>query len=159
MHVLSRTLTLLSTLLLLVGLVACANPDTPLPTPTPDLSTSGPNEPENANLVNDWVVISVNGNAVETSVVPTLSFTDEGVVSGEGGCNGFGGTYTTDESNGIVLTGITATLIACEDEAVMTQEAALLDGLQKTTLYLISGNTLTLTDDAGTPLVILNRDI
>ena len=80
------------------------------------------------------------------------------MVSGEAGCNTFGGTYTTDESNGIVLSGITSTLIACEDEAITAQETALLDALQKTTLYLIEGNTLTLTDDSGAALLVLNRD-
>jgi heat shock protein HslJ len=158
MQTLKRTFPLLTLLILLVALAACANPTEPIATPTPDTSTSGPNEPADTTLVNDWLVISINGNQVETGVVPTLSFTNEGVVSGEGGCNGFGGTYTTDESNGIVLTGMTATLIACEDEAVMAQEAALMDALNQTTVYLIEGNTLTLTDEMGTALVVLNRD-
>jgi heat shock protein HslJ len=157
MQTLKRTFPLLTLIILLVALAACANPTEPIATPTPDTSTSGPNEPADATLVNDWLVISINGNQVETGVVPTLSFTSEGVVSGEGGCNGFGGTYTTDESNGIVLTGMTATLIACEDEAVMAQEAALMDALNQTTVYLIEGNTLTLTDEMGTALVVLNR--
>lgn len=150
--------TSLSVILLLLMVVACNNPDDVAPTATPDMSTSGPNETAESTVVGEWIVISINEGQVESTVVPTISFTDADVVAGEAGCNTFGGTYTTDESNGIVLSDVTTTLMACDDEAIMQQESALLEALQQTTLYLIEGNTLTLTDDAGTALVVLNRD-
>lgn len=149
---------LLSVIPLLLILAACTNPAEVAATPTPEMSTSGPNETAEMTIVGEWIVISLNDTQVATSVVPTVMFTEEGVVSGEAGCNTFGGTYTTDESNGIVLSDVTTTLMACDDEAIMSQETALLEGMQQTTLYLLEGNTLTLTDDAGTALVVLNRD-
>lgn len=144
---------------LLLMLAACTNPADVTATATPDMSTSGPNETASTTIVGEWIVISLSDTQVATSVVPTVSFTEAGVVSGEAGCNTFGGTYTTDESSGIVFSDVTTTLMACDDEAIMSQETALLEGMQQTTLYLIEGNTLTLTDDAGTALVVLNRDV
>jgi heat shock protein HslJ len=160
MRFLSRSVTLLSLLTLLLLMVACANPPDVVPTPTPEQSTSGPNESEGSvaeQIIGNWIVISVQDTPVSTSVVPTLSLTNEGVVSGETGCNGYGGTYTTD-GNGIVFAGVTATLVACEDEAIMAQEAALLEALQTTSLYILESDTLTLTDEAGTALMVLSRD-
>lgn len=150
---------LLSVVVLSLMLVGCANPEEVAPTPSPDQGTGEPPSGSSTNgIVGDWIVISVQENQVATSVVPTVSFAEEGVVSGEAGCNTFGGTYTTDESNGIVLSGITSTLIACDDEAITNQETAVLDALQKTTLYILEGDSLTLTDDSGTALLVLNRD-
>ncbi len=159
MRLLRPIFALMSVVALTLMLAGCANPVEAIPTPSPDQSTGEPPTGGSTNgILGEWIVISVNDNQVATTVVPTLSFAEEGVVSGEAGCNTFGGTYTTDESNGIVLSGITSTLIACEDEAITAQETALLDALQKTTLYLIEGNTLTLTDDSGAALLVLNRD-
>lgn len=152
--------TLLSGIAILLFVAGCANAPDVVPTATPDMSTSAPNESEGTPdeaILGDWIVISVKEMAVTTAAVPTLSLTNEGTVMGETGCNGYGGTYTTD-GNGIVFAGITATLAACEDAAIMEQEAALLDALQTTSLYLIDGDTLTLTDEAGTILAVLSRD-
>lgn len=158
MRLLRTFVAFLSVIPLLLMLAACTNPADVTATATPDMSTSGPNETTSTAIVGEWIVISLNDTQVAGSVVPTVVFTEEGVVSGQAGCNTFGGTYTTDENNGIVLTDVTTTLMACEDEAIMSQETALLEALQQTTLYLIEGNTLTLTDDGGTALAVLNRD-
>lgn len=146
---------------LLLVLAACTNAPAPEPTPTPDVSTSGPQPtsqiPPDDALVGDWIVISVGNAPVQTEVIPTLTFEQAGNVVGEGGCNGFGGTYSTD-GNALTIAGVTATLMACEDDAINTQESAYLEALTATTAYILDGDSLTLTNESGEALVVLRRD-
>ncbi len=153
---------ILFTLLCLWGiLTACANAPTAEPTATPDTSTSGPAPTSatvaDADLLGDWIVVSLNGNPIETQNVPTLTFTESGNVSGEGGCNTFGGTYSTD-GNGLTLSGLTTTLVACDEDTVNAQERAYLEALNLTGLYILDGDTLTLSNEAGEALVVLRRN-
>ena len=83
---------------------------------------------------------------------PSLKFGTDGTVSGNGGCNSFGGTYT-EAPGELTLSPLIRTLMACADPAVNTQEGVVMSVLVgengKVTLTL-AGDQLTLsTASAG----------
>jgi heat shock protein HslJ len=74
-----------------------------------------------------------------------MTFSEDGTVTGNSGCNGFGGNYTV-EGDQITFSEVVSTLIACED-ARMAQEDAVLTVVSGTATYRIEGSTLTLTNN------------
>jgi len=73
-----------------------------------------------------------------------LTFSADGSVGGNGGCNSLGGSYTVNGDE-ITFREITSTLMACDDER-MTQEGVVTQVLTGTAGYEIQNNTLTLTN-------------
>jgi heat shock protein HslJ len=67
-----------------------------------------------------WRLVSYQGADGQTSDVSaneiTIQFAADGMVSGSGGCNGYGGTYTADATGALTLSQVVATLRACVDE-------------------------------------------
>lgn len=122
--------------LLLAGAIffvsACA-----APTPAPP-SLAGTN----------WKLQSIMQNgAIQTPAAGTkvtLDFGNDGRVSGDSGCNHYGGTY---ETQGEILTirELVQTLRACADQNGMNFEGAYLAGLQNAQIYERSGSQLTIT--------------
>jgi heat shock protein HslJ len=116
-------------------------------------------EPGLADLADtSWKVTGVNNGAgaVVTSAETenlTAVFGPDGAFSGNGGCNQLAATYETD-ADGLTIEGVTSTKRACEP-AVDAMEAQYITALEKVTTYEISGNRLTLRDDAGSMQVTL----
>jgi heat shock protein HslJ len=75
----------------------------------------------------------------------TIEFDKDGNVTGNSGCNGFGGMYEVKETH-ITFSQIVSTLMACDDPR-MSQETAVFQVLREDVEYKINGNTLTLTKD------------
>jgi putative lipoprotein len=80
--------------------------------------------------------------AVEGSDASVV-FNSDGTVTGNGGCNGFGGDYELKEDQ-LTFGPLVSTLMACEDPR-MDQESAVTQVLFETASYKIDGNTLTIT--------------
>ncbi|MCL4267484.1 MAG: META domain-containing protein [Anaerolineae bacterium] len=96
---------------------------------------------------NTWLVTSYNsGGQATVSVISemrlTAVFAADGTVSGNGGCNSFSGTYTTDGRN-ITISPLVSTMMACQED-VMQQETAYLAALQSAATYQLMGDTLEL---------------
>ena len=89
---------------------------------------------------------AVESTAATESV--TAEFGSDGALSGFAGCNTYNATYALSGDDGISITGVATTRMACEDEA-MTLETQYLAALEKATTYTISGTTLTLRDSTG----------
>ncbi|GAP16411.1 META domain-containing protein [Levilinea saccharolytica] len=102
--------------------------------------------PANSPLVGTWSLQSFGSVSAPQAALPEISanltFSDKGQVSGSMGCNSFGGGYSLRDSK-IVFEPLTSTLMACE-EAVMNQEAAVLQMLAGEVEYTLENNTLTL---------------
>ena len=106
-------------------------------------------ENESASLLGSWNLTSFGPAASPTPAVAesgaVLTFNQDGTVTGNSGCNGFGGNYKVDGDK-ITFDQITSTLMAC-DEARMAQESAVHQVLTDTATYKIEGSTLTLTNN------------
>lgn len=102
-----------------------------------------------ATLIGSWELTAYGPVNSPTPAVSDagaeLTFNGDGTVTGNSGCNGFGGSYTV-EGDQITFESITSTLMACED-ARMAQESAVTQVLTGTAKYKIEGSTLTLTND------------
>ncbi len=94
-----------------------------------------------------WRLSSLGGADADPGVTSMLTFNDDGNVSGNGGCNSFGGQATFDRAK-LKFGDLFSTMMACE-EPKMKQEAAFLATLEKTASYSVEGGTLTLLDDSS----------
>ena len=103
----------------------------------------------------NWVMTALGGQPPVAGTVVSLDFTSATAVSGNSGCNGYGGTYETDGFH-IQFGPLVGTLMACLDEGVMEQETAFRSALENAVFYEISAaGTLRLFDDSSTMLVEL----
>jgi heat shock protein HslJ len=102
-----------------------------------------------ASVLGSWKLISYGPAASPTPAVPNteagITFNQDETVTGNSGCNGFGGKYDVD-GNQITFSEIVSTLMACDD-ARMAQETVVHQVLTGTASYKIEGNTLTLTNN------------
>lgn len=106
-----------------------------------------------ATVEGPWTVTLVNNGSGAVSSVPagvsaTISFMPDGTVSGFGGCNSFGGGYSTGPANKIAIGPLMSTMQACGDPAD-TLERQLLTALQNSTTWNVTSGTLDLRDDGG----------
>jgi heat shock protein HslJ len=105
-----------------------------------------------------WRVMAYNDNGTAVAVLPdtllTALFGDDGLASGDTGCNRYSASYSIDGST-ITIGPIITTLRACLSDAAAAQEQAFLTALGASTEYAITGDQLTLTDAAGTAQLVL----
>ncbi len=95
-----------------------------------------------------WRLTQLNGQPIVENTTPTLTFDADGQAGGQGSCNGFGGSYET-ENEKLTFGPLRSTLMACMETGVMEQEAAYFEALAKTTSYSVAGERLTLFDENG----------
>ncbi len=103
-----------------------------------------------ASLAGPWKLISYGPANAQTPAVADanaeLNFKEDGTVTGNSGCNGFGGNYTVDGDQ-IKFDQIVSTLMACDDPR-MVQEQAVQKVLNGTATSQVEGNILTLTNNS-----------
>ena len=108
---------------------------------------------QGAQLSGEWTLTRMvrdtwDGPLVSGGKTPTIQFTDEGF-SGSGGCNSYGGSYTTQGSKGFKAGPIRSTKMACMQGGVGGQETAFFDILGRADTYRRTGNTLVLSSGGG----------
>lgn len=107
----------------------------------------------------EWILESIANESglqpVPNGVTVTLKF-DEKNLGGNGGCNGYGATYTTD-GNKITINqeSFISTLMYCD--ASSPTEAAYKTALTEVASYKISGDKLELSDDNGKVLLVFTK--
>lgn len=108
-----------------------------------------------------WIVTSYNnGREAVVSVIDgtelTLTFGNDGQVSGKAGCNNYFASYEADAESGTITIGqIGSSMMACEEpEGVMAQEQEFLAALATAATYRLQGNTLEMRT-AGSQLAVL----
>ena len=109
-------------------------------------------------LEGEWLVTGYNnGKEAVTSPIAgtelTATFTPDGQVSGNAGCNTYNGPYKLDGTS-LTVGPLATTMKACE-QAIMDQETQFLTALQTPTSVEPSGATVTLRDASGATQVIL----
>ncbi len=109
-------------------------------------------------LEGEWNVTGYNnGKQAVTSPIAgstlTATFTPDGQVAGNGGCNTYSGPYKLDGTS-LTVGPLVTTRMACE-QAIMDQETQFLAALQTPTNVETSGATVTLRDASGATQVVL----
>lgn len=127
---------LITTMILVVSLVLAA------------CSTSG----QTAGLSgSSWKLVSFGAVDSQTPAVAdidtSLVFDREGQISGNMGCNSFGGKYEVKE-NTVTFSQVISTMMACA-EPQMTQEGTAFKVLNGTATYTLEGDTLQIIDSSG----------
>ena len=112
------------------------------------------------SLVGGWKLTSYGPENSPTPAVAesqaSLTLNPDGTITGNSGCNGFGGEYKVDGDQ-ITFTGLVSTLMACTGP-LMEQEGAMFRVLNGTADYKIDGDMLTITKD-GTVLVFASSQV
>ncbi len=112
-----------------------------------------------ASIIGDWKLVSYGSPAdlkpaapdVDTSIV----FGGDGKVNGNVGCNGFGGDYTV-EGNTITFGQLVSTLMFCEGP-VGDQETTTLNVFAESAIFVLDGDTLTITSADGSSVIVIAR--
>lgn len=125
-------------LLLAVLLTACTAPVQEPPTTTSDNRQS--------SLTNtEWSLQSFGKSSTESPLIGgstiTLKFEGDGQVSGQSGCNSYGGRYTIQPGT-LRFKEVTSTLVACEDQAVNDQEQEYLNALRTAERFTVGEDRL-----------------
>lgn len=97
-------------------------------------------------LRGEFLIVEVNGEKVAAPMAPTVAFADDGGVTGDAGCNRFGGAFQQD-AGAIVIGPLMSSRRACEP-AIMDLERTILANLQ-------SSRSLAVSDDG---VVMLSGD-
>jgi len=112
-----------------------------------------------ASPLGEWTLVSYGDPSSPTPAAPgvetSIEFKADGTVSGNVGCNGFGGDYQVDGS-AITFGPIVSTLMFCEGP-VGEQESATLAVFVETAGFQVNGETLTITSADGSSVVVLAR--
>ena len=117
-------------------------------------SSTGP------SITGDWALVSYGDASNPTPALPDvdahINFDDQGLMSGNVGCNGFGGAYELT-GNEITFNGVMSTMMYCD--ATSAQEQGVLgvfaDKVQLQ--FQLNGDNLTITSADGTSVVNLVR--
>jgi heat shock protein HslJ len=100
-----------------------------------------------------WVATGINNGkqavvSDATTSAITAQFGPDNVLSGFGGCNDYTATWTTTPPDGLTISELGQTLMACEGD-VQDTENQYTAALARVTTYQLEGNQLTLRDAAG----------
>lgn len=116
-----------------------------------DPAQKSSNKTETQLVGTKWVLTKLNGDPINLTNTeleqPFIKLTkkDNGV-GGNGGCNGFGGTFSLKENQHIEFSQMMATMRYCDDKGI---ESVFMGNLQKAFSYTIINNELTFKDANG----------
>lgn len=110
-----------------------------------------------ATIEGGWKLVSYGPSSGQVPAAPdvetSIEFKD-GQMSGNVGCNGFGGEYSM-KGDQIEFGPVMSTMMYCE--AVAEQESSTLAVFQETAGFVLDGNTLTITSADGAMSIVLAR--
>jgi heat shock protein HslJ len=104
-----------------------------------------------------WVLVSVENNTPVSGHYPVLEMKD-GEVSGNTGCNHYGGSYKIKQDT-LRFEGLFSTEMAClEPDGLMIQETRFLQLLAEAQSYELSTDLLTINTENGSKLLFVTQD-
>lgn len=101
-----------------------------------------------------WTLVSIGEEPAAPDVETTLNIGTDNAIGGSGGCNVYGGSISYTGDAGISIREVFSTMMACADPA-MAQERNFFNALNAAAQFSVEGDTLTLSDEEGTALVVL----
>jgi heat shock protein HslJ len=109
--------------------------------------------PVPAAIVGTWTLSGMERSGTSmtlaSGVTTTATFTTDGEISGNGGCNQYSGTYVLGGSSAIAVSPLATTKMFCPDPAG-SQETSYLAILQKAATWQVSSGKLTLRESGNT---------
>ena len=112
-----------------------------------------------ASITGQWELVSHGSVSSQTPAAPgvdtSIEFGSDGALSGNVGCNGFGGDFKV-EGDTIAFGSVMSTMMFCEGP-VGEQEQATLAVFQGSATFVLDGNTLTITSSDGNFVIVLAR--
>lgn len=106
-----------------------------------------------------WKLVSYGSSQAQTAaaagIETHLDFGADGRISGNMGCNSFGGNYELKNGQ-IIVSQMISTMMACLGPQ-MDQETATLQVLHGSVSYQLDNNRLTIQSADGTKMIILSR--
>lgn len=115
-------------------------------------ATSTPSEASAQLAGTSWVLESMGDQQAADDTSATLQFSEDGEVSGSGGCNNYSGEFTTDGET-LKVGELAVTLMACEGP-VGDQESAFHNALAQARHFTVDEDTLMLSDEDGRELLV-----
>jgi heat shock protein HslJ len=113
-------------------------------------------EPASLLQGNNWVVTELAGRAVLAEPIISVTFSDDGRLSGNASCNQFGADYRLT-GEGLEISKGMSSMMACED-AVMQQEQAFMELLRAISRFSIPGEgTLVLHSNDGRTITMKKK--
>jgi len=113
---------------------------------------------ESESVSGTWSLVSYGDPANQTSAAPdvdtSIEFKD-GQMSGNVGCNGFGGKYEVDGDT-IKFSDVVSTLMFCEGP-IGDQETTALNVLRENATFVLDGNQVTIKSADGSAAIVLAR--
>jgi heat shock protein HslJ len=111
------------------------------------------------SVAGEWTLTSygssTNPTPADSNVDTSITFDSDGKLTGNVGCNGFGGDYKVDGGT-ITFGSIVSTMMACADP-IMQQEGTVLNVFTNSATFKVDGNTLTIKSTDGNSVVILEH--
>ncbi len=140
--------------LLLTGCaqVPASPSDSPATATATASSTSG--NVVDALVSNLWVAESIHGKELAADISITARFTGGGKISGSGGCNSYGATYSSDGRT-LKFENVVIGATACDGDRGNSEDAYVA-ALQATRSFKMDGGRLVLQGDGNTALVSLS---
>ncbi|GAA5531476.1 META domain-containing protein [Herpetosiphon gulosus] len=143
---------IISILLITIVLAGCGS--TPAATIQP---TNAPTIVDEAALIGSrWNVLTINGKPLVGSKPLPFVIESASQVSGDGGCNGYGGGITIDGTT-IRIGPLVSTLMACAEPGIQDQETALHQQFEQVRIYQHTETHLTLLDAEGSVIITMVR--
>ena len=105
-----------------------------------------------ASVEGTWKLDSYNQTPAAAGIDTTIEFKD-GQMSGNVGCNGFGGDYKVGGDT-ITFGPVMSTMMFCQGPQ-MDQEQAVLAVFQNSAMFTMNGNQLTITSEDGKSEIVL----
>ncbi len=114
--------------------------------------------PANQNLAGThWKLTALNSQAPVTAGNQiTLNFDPNNRISGNSGCNSYGGDYAVNGS-ALTIGEMLSTLMACADQSVNDQEAVYDQAMGSVASFEITNGQLNLKDAGGKVILIFNK--
>lgn len=117
-------------------------------------SSAGP------SITGDWALVSYGDASIPTPAVPDvdahINFDGNGQMSGNVGCNGFGGAYQLTGSE-ITFSGVMSTMMYCDATSAQEQGVLSVFADQVQLQIQLNGDNLTITSADGASVVNLVR--
>lgn len=95
-----------------------------------------------------WTLTKLNGEDVLNSTEVWIIF-EEGQISGNGGCNQFGGEATINSDGSISFGNIFSTLMFCEQDGISDQELSFFHTLDQAQTYHSENGDLIMSDESN----------